>query len=116
VNSQTFNSLSNVVSVGHGRSEGERTMIDTFDTYVEDTFTHCDQMKELYPDIPIYLFGHSMVGAGRIANRLYFLFHFCPKAIVSQAICFSMGMAGSHESHIPMLVGYVEYILIQFKN
>jgi hypothetical protein len=27
-----------------------------------------------------------------------------------------MGMAGSHESHIPMLVGYVEYILIQFKN
>ncbi|CAB4011389.1 monoglyceride lipase-like [Paramuricea clavata] len=49
--------------VGHGRSEGERTMIDTFDTYVEDIFTHCDQMKESYPDIPVYLFGHSMGGS-----------------------------------------------------
>ena len=49
--------------VGHGRSGGERTIIDTFDTYVDDVFAHLDEKKKLYPDIPVYLFGHSMGGS-----------------------------------------------------
>ena len=37
-------------------------MIDTLDTFVEDVFAHLDEVKKVYPDIPVYLFGHSMVG------------------------------------------------------
>ncbi|XP_028410844.1 monoglyceride lipase-like [Dendronephthya gigantea] len=48
--------------VGHGRSGGERTMIQTFDTFVCDIFAHLDEVKRLHPDLPMYLFGHSMGG------------------------------------------------------
>ena len=37
-------------------------MIDTFDTFVDDIFAHLDEVKKVHPDIPVYLFGHSMVG------------------------------------------------------
>ena len=37
-------------------------MIDTLDTFVEDVFAHLDEVKKEYADIPVYLFGHSMVG------------------------------------------------------
>ena len=53
---------SNVITVGHGRSEGERVMINTFDTFIDDVFTHLDEVKKEYLDIPVYVFGHSMVG------------------------------------------------------
>ena len=53
---------SNAITVGHGKSGGERVMIDTLDTFVDDIFAHLDEVKKVYPDIPVYLFGHSMVG------------------------------------------------------
>ena len=37
-------------------------MINTFDTFIDDVFTHLDEVKKEYPDIPVYVFGHSMVG------------------------------------------------------
>ncbi|XP_046839695.1 monoglyceride lipase-like [Xenia sp. Carnegie-2017] len=49
--------------VGHGRSKGERVYIDTFDTFVEDILCHVDEFNALHPDLPVYLFGHSMGGA-----------------------------------------------------
>ena len=36
-------------------------MIETFDTFVDDVFSHLDEIKKLYPSIPVYAFGHSMV-------------------------------------------------------
>ena len=65
--------LSNVTTVGHGRSGGERVMIDTFDTFVDDIFAHLDEVKKVYPDIPVYLFGHSMVGEGKEVTPELFL-------------------------------------------
>ena len=40
-------------------------MIDTFDTFVDDVFAHLDEEKKQHPDIPVYLFGHSMVSKRR---------------------------------------------------
>ena len=59
--------LSNVITVGHGRSGGERVMINTFDTFIDDVFTHLDEVKKEYPDIPVHVFGHSMVGEEKSA-------------------------------------------------
>lgn len=41
-------------------------MIDTFDTFVDDVFAHMDEIKNLHPDIPAYIFGHSMVGREKV--------------------------------------------------
>ena len=50
-----------ILSVGHGNSQGERTYIETFNTYVEDVVGHIGDMKAQYPDVPSMLMGHSMV-------------------------------------------------------
>lgn len=48
--------------VGHGKSEGERVMVETFDVFVKDVFAHLDEIKKSHPDLPVYIFGHSMGG------------------------------------------------------
>ena len=48
--------------VGHGRSGGERVQINTIDHYVADMNNHCKIVKEVFPDSPLFLIGHSMGG------------------------------------------------------
>jgi acylglycerol lipase len=45
---------------GHGKSEGERTYIDSFNQFVEDEKLLFDIIKEKHPNLPIFLLGHSM--------------------------------------------------------
>ncbi|XP_060574217.1 monoglyceride lipase-like [Ruditapes philippinarum] len=49
--------------VGHGQSEGDRAHVIDFDDYVNDVFCHIDQVKNKFPDKPVFLIGHSMGGA-----------------------------------------------------
>ena len=56
--------------MGHGKSEGERVMVQTFDVYVDDVFYHIDEVRKSHPELPVYLFGHSMV----IVNNLYWTY------------------------------------------
>ena len=52
--------------VGHGCSDGPRCQIDTYTKYVRDAFRHIDLMKEENPNIPLYIYGHSMVSFHRL--------------------------------------------------
>jgi alpha-beta hydrolase superfamily lysophospholipase len=52
---------------GHGRSEGRRGHVPSYEallTDVEHVLTHA---KQIYPDIPVFLYGHSM-GGNIVAN------------------------------------------------
>ena len=49
--------------------QGVRVMIDSYDTFIDDVFTHLDEVKKEYPDIPVYVFGHSMVSHVLTARR-----------------------------------------------
>jgi len=49
-------------AVGHGRSEGDRVHVETFNTYTADVIQHVERKKEEYPDVPCLLMGHSMGG------------------------------------------------------
>ncbi|XP_065303340.2 monoglyceride lipase-like isoform X1 [Dermacentor albipictus] len=48
--------------VGHGKSEGPRGTIRSFDIYLQDILTHIDMEQAKFPGKPVYLFGHSMGG------------------------------------------------------
>jgi acylglycerol lipase len=48
--------------VGHGKSEGEREMVETFDDFLEPIRTYTKMVKEWQPGKPIFLFGHSLGG------------------------------------------------------
>ncbi|XXF76956.1 lysophospholipase [Myxococcaceae bacterium GXIMD 01537] len=48
---------------GHGRSEGVRVHIDSFDEYVTDLERFVALVREREPGRPVFLLGHSMGGA-----------------------------------------------------
>jgi acylglycerol lipase len=48
---------------GHGRSQGDRAMVRTFDQYLDDAESLLDRVAARQPDKPLFLLGHSMGGA-----------------------------------------------------
>lgn len=46
----------------HGRSEGQRGHVDSFSLFQDAALGLHARIKEAYPDIPIFLLGHSMGG------------------------------------------------------
>lgn len=53
---------------GHGRSDGERVQIDSFQDYVKDLKTYFDMVRKENPKEHIFLIGHSM---GSVISLLY---------------------------------------------
>lgn len=53
--------------LGHGRSAGERVLIEDVDDVVADLHTVVQSAREDHPDLPVVLVGHSM--GGLIAAR-----------------------------------------------
>ncbi len=47
---------------GHGRSEGQRGHAPSYPVLMDDVFQLLETAKERYPDIPVYLYGHSLGG------------------------------------------------------
>lgn len=45
---------------GHGKSEGKRSHIISFDEFVEDCYTLSKLIKKKYPNLPFFVLGHSM--------------------------------------------------------
>jgi len=60
--------LSSMDLPSHGRSEGKRGHIDTFDVFQQAALGLYDKTLSRHPDAPIFLLGHSM--GGLIAARL----------------------------------------------
>ncbi len=57
--------------IGHGRSEGERMLIEDFEDTVDDLHRVAERARERYPRLPMILVGHSMgsIIAVRYAQR-----------------------------------------------
>ncbi|GGU29261.1 alpha/beta hydrolase [Streptomyces daghestanicus] len=57
--------------LGHGRSAGERVLIEDFEDVVTDLRTAADLARAAHPGLPVVLAGHSMGGliAARYAQR-----------------------------------------------
>ncbi|MFZ4545178.1 MAG: alpha/beta hydrolase [Saprospiraceae bacterium] len=47
---------------GHGKSEGKRGYVPKFESFLEDLDLMIKWIKENYPSIPLFLYGHSMGG------------------------------------------------------
>jgi alpha-beta hydrolase superfamily lysophospholipase len=48
---------------GHGRSEGDRVLVRTFDEYLDDVLLFCERVAARNPRKPVFVIGHSMGGA-----------------------------------------------------
>ncbi|GHE05948.1 alpha/beta hydrolase [Streptomyces alanosinicus] len=57
--------------VGHGRSAGERVLIEDFEDVVTDVHGAAELARAAHPDLPLVLLGHSMGGliSARYAQR-----------------------------------------------
>lgn len=47
---------------GHGRSGGERAYVDSFHDYFDDADVVVEKARADYPNLPVFLLGHSMGG------------------------------------------------------
>jgi acylglycerol lipase len=47
---------------GYGRSEGHRAYVDHFDQYLTDLSLMSHHVRDRTPNVPVFLFGHSMGG------------------------------------------------------
>ena len=47
---------------GHGRSDGMRGHTPSYDTLMDDIASFLAEVRNLIPDIPVFLFGHSLGG------------------------------------------------------
>ncbi len=45
---------------GHGKSDGVRAYIKSFSEYLNDLELFCSHVLGRYPDLPLFLYGHSM--------------------------------------------------------
>ncbi|MFE5393810.1 alpha/beta hydrolase [Streptomyces sp. NPDC056568] len=56
---------------GHGRSDGERVLIEDFEDVVTDVHTVAERAEAAHPGLPVVMIGHSMGGliASRYAQR-----------------------------------------------
>jgi alpha-beta hydrolase superfamily lysophospholipase len=48
--------------VGHGKSDGTRSYVKDFNNYLDDIILYLEKIKQLQPESPIFLIGHSMGG------------------------------------------------------
>ena len=58
--------------IGHGKSGGEREMVERFEDYIEPLVTFREKIAGWYPGKPIFIYGHSM---GGLITTLYLLDH-----------------------------------------
>ena len=47
---------------GHGKSEGQRGHARDYTALMDDIFQLLERVKEQYPDLPLFLYGHSLGG------------------------------------------------------
>jgi len=55
---------------GHGLSGGERVQVSSMDEYVDPVLAHCRQKRAEFPNIPLFLLGHSLGGLISILSFL----------------------------------------------
>ena len=65
--------------VGHGNSQGDRVYVNSFNTYIQDTVRHIEDMNKQHPEVPSMLLGHSMVSCHwhvlYLSTTLYCIYH-----------------------------------------
>lgn len=54
---------------GHGKSAGQRGHTPSYDHLLDDVGEMLDKVRDLFPDLPVVLYGHSM-GGGIVVNYL----------------------------------------------
>lgn len=48
--------------IGHGKSAGARGHVLSFSEYTESVDMLLDEAEKLFPDVPVFVYGHSMGG------------------------------------------------------
>ncbi|MEX0813571.1 MAG: lysophospholipase [Chitinophagales bacterium] len=48
--------------IGHGKSEGKRGHVNAYDRLLESVDQLLDKAREYFPELPVFLYGHSMGG------------------------------------------------------
>ncbi|XP_054709123.1 monoglyceride lipase-like [Uloborus diversus] len=57
--------------VGHGKSDGTRAFMNDMHDLVEDTLMHIKFVRKDYPDLPLFMCGHSLGGAVSLKTVLH---------------------------------------------
>ena len=87
---------------GHGKSEGKRNHIKTFDEYVMDCYSLSKIIKENHPNLPIFILGHSM---GSFIAQRYAIYH------QDEFSGLILSGSGTYIPHIPVFLQIIARIM-----
>jgi acylglycerol lipase len=98
---------------GHGRSTGKRAYVNKFDDLVSDLEIFVKMLQEKNPDLPLFVFGHSMGGTtvalSSIKNKVKFdgiilsAVALKPGESISRFLIFITRLLGSLFPHLPLM-------------
>ncbi len=67
---------------GHGKSDGKRGYINSFDDFLKDVDVLIKESKKLYPSLPQFIYGHSL-GGNIVTNYIFKKEHQLTGAVIS---------------------------------
>jgi alpha-beta hydrolase superfamily lysophospholipase len=88
---------------GHGRSQGARAMVDTFDQYLDDAERFLSFVQRDHPGVPVFMLGHSMGGTVVALLALARQPDIAGLILCSAALCVS--------AHVPRLLVWLAPLL-----
>ncbi|XP_014652251.1 PREDICTED: monoglyceride lipase [Ceratotherium simum simum] len=93
--------------VGHGQSEGERMVVSDFHVFVRDVLQHVDMVQKDYPELPVFLLGHSMGGAIAILTAAERPGHFAGMVLISPLVLASPESATTFKVFAAKVLNFV---------
>ncbi len=107
---------------GHGRSGGQRGHTPTYNTLLDDVAAFLSKARAFYPDLPVFLYGHSMGGnivlnywvkrqpqdlAGIITSGAFIRLAFEPSALVVALARFMRGVFPKFSQKNQLVVDHI---------
>ncbi|XP_040595057.1 monoglyceride lipase isoform X1 [Mesocricetus auratus] len=94
--------------VGHGQSEGERMVVSDFQVFVRDVLQHVDTIQKDYPEVPVFLLGHSMGGAISILAAAERPTHFSGMVLISPLVLANPESASTFKDNLKVMKTTIE--------
>lgn len=79
---------------GHGLSEGQRGQWTSYKAVIQDGYNFLKKVQQLYPRLPLFIFGSGIVALNVLYISLYFYDKFDFAGVILNCVCYKIPSLG----------------------